>query len=161
MQMKKFILLLPLLSVFALPTAVEANWFGKYNSRYDANEACEIWMLKGFKYTYKVMGQKGTSSLPPFNGEKYMILKDLDGKWFRSEAVTTEYIEYRLKKDKEERSLVEKTRSGFSRSCLEEKETNQFIGRAKSCLKKKEYSVEEWKRLFELKSCEKRKYFKY
>ena len=63
--------------------------------------------------------------------------------------------------NKEINPIVEKTNSGFSRSCLEEKETNQFIGRAKSCLKKKEYSVEEWKKLFELKSCEKRKYFKY
>ena len=58
-------LLLPLLAVLALPTAVNANWFlektlGKYNSIYDANEACEIWMLKGFKYTYKVMGKKIT-----------------------------------------------------------------------------------------------------
>ena len=61
----------------------------------------------------------------------------------------------------ESNSLVEKSNSGFSRSCLEEKETNQFIGRSKSCLKKKEYSVEEWKKLLELKSCENRKYFKY
>ena len=61
----------------------------------------------------------------------------------------------------ETRSIVEKTKRGFTRSCFEEKETNQFIGRLKSCLKKKEYSVEEWEKLFELKSCEKRKYFKY
>ena len=61
----------------------------------------------------------------------------------------------------ERNSIIEKTRTGYSRSCLEEKETNQFIGRAKSCLKKKDYSVEEWEKLFELKSCEKRKYFKY
>tara|TARA_B100001989_G_scaffold158021_1_gene113182 strand:+ start:158 stop:625 length:468 start_codon:yes stop_codon:yes gene_type:complete len=152
-------LLLPLLASLALPTAVEANWFGKYNSRYDANEACEIWMMKGFKYTYKVMGEKGTSSLPPFNGEKYTLAKDLDGKWFK--YISTEYLEYRLKEDMEKKSLVEKTKSGFSRSCLEEKETNQFIGREKSCLKKKDYSLAEWKKLFELKSCEKRKYFKY
>ena len=149
-------LLLTLLATLALPTAVEANLFGKYNSRYDANEACEIWMMKGFKYTYKVMGEKGTSSLPPFSGEKYKIVKGIDGKWF--EYTTTEYLEYRLKEDKEKMSLVEKTKSGFSRLCLEEKETNQFIGRVKSCLKKKDYSLAEWKKL---KSCEKRKYFKY
>ncbi len=152
-------LLISLLATLLLPTSAEANWFGKYNSRYDANEACEKWMLKGFKYTYKVMGRKGTSSLPPFNGEKTGIMKGLDGKWF--EYTTTEYLEYRLKEDKEKMSLVEKTKSGFSRSCLEEKETNQFIGRVKSCLKQKDYSLAEWKKLFELKSCEKRKYFKY
>ena len=58
--MKKIVLLL--LPALTLPTAVEANWFGKYNSRYDANEACEIWMLKGFKFTYKVRERKGYSN---------------------------------------------------------------------------------------------------
>ena len=48
--MKKFLLLLPLLSAFALPTSVEANWFGKYNSRFDAKEACNKWKEKGDKY---------------------------------------------------------------------------------------------------------------
>jgi len=69
-------LLIPLLAALALPTAVEANWFGKYNSRYDANEACEKWMLKGFEYTYKVMGRKGTSN-KKFYGQKYMS----NGNW--------------------------------------------------------------------------------
>ena len=55
--MKKFILLLPLLSAFALPTSVEANWFGKYNSRYEANEACKKWVSKGFKYQYEFYSQ--------------------------------------------------------------------------------------------------------
>ena len=139
--MKKIVLLL--LPALTLPTAVEANWFGKYNSRYDANEACERWMLKGFKYTYKVMGKTGLG-----NENKYHKL----------------YIDddsYRIKYLVEAEKLIERTRNGFSRSCLEEKETNQFIGREKSCLKKKDYSLAEWKKLFELKSCEKRKYFKY
>ncbi len=51
--MKKFLLLLPLLSALALPTSVEANWFGKYNSRYEAKEACKKWVFKGFKYEYE------------------------------------------------------------------------------------------------------------
>ena len=144
-------LLLPLIATLALPTAVEANWFGKHNSRYDANEACEIWMLKGFKYTYKVIEEKGLSNNVPRHENPQGI--DIDADIKHITAISKWYEESRKK--------VEKTKSGFSRSCLEEKETKQFIGRAKSCLKKKEYSVEEWGKLFELKSCEKRKYFKY
>ena len=45
--MKKFILLLPLLSAFALPTSVEANWFGKYGSEIEALQACIKWAEKG------------------------------------------------------------------------------------------------------------------
>ena len=147
-------LLLPLIATLALPTAVEANWFGKYNSRYDANEACEKWMLKGFKYTYKVMERKGYGNMRSLFGSPYT---DLSSRHFDIEEWKREYDEWEEQK-KEANSLVEKTKSGFSRSCLEEKETNQFIGRVKSCLKKKDYSLAEWKKL---KSCEKRKYFKY
>ena len=141
-------LLIPLLAAFLLPSSVEANWFGKYNSRYDANEACEKWMLKGFKYTYKVREKRG------YSGDIPEIEPITSPYWKRSFERFQEYME-------ETRSIVEKTKRGFTRSCFEEKETNQFIGRLKSCLKKKEYSVEEWEKLFELKSCEKRKYFKY
>ena len=42
-------LLLPVLAALALPSAVEANWFG-YGSRYEANEACEEWVVKGGTY---------------------------------------------------------------------------------------------------------------
>ena len=45
--MKKFLLLLPLLSAFALPTSVEANWFGKYGSEFEALQACMKWSEKG------------------------------------------------------------------------------------------------------------------
>ena len=44
-------LLIPILAALALPTAVEANWFGKYNSRFDAKEACNKWKEKGDKYS--------------------------------------------------------------------------------------------------------------
>ncbi len=46
-------LLLPLLAALALPTAVEANWFGKYKSSAEAKQACNEWANEGFKYTYK------------------------------------------------------------------------------------------------------------
>tara|TARA_S200000501_G_scaffold262252_1_gene246137 strand:- start:608 stop:865 length:258 start_codon:yes stop_codon:yes gene_type:complete len=49
--MKRF--LIPLLAALALPTAVEANWFGKYGSQYEAGEACSKWELKesgGIRY---------------------------------------------------------------------------------------------------------------
>ena len=36
-------ILLPLLAALSLPTAVEANWFGKYGSYYEAKEACDEW----------------------------------------------------------------------------------------------------------------------
>ena len=46
-------LLLPLLAAFALPTAVNANIFGKYGSRYEADIACSKWMKKNqSKYYY-------------------------------------------------------------------------------------------------------------
>ena len=158
--MKKIVLLL--LPALAFPTAVEANWFGKYNSRYDANEACEIWMMKGFKYTYKVLGKKGYSDIEPIEPPKYIDGSgDIQVYRYVDPEAGDKYWEDKWAAYEESESIVEKTRSGFSRSCLEEKETNQFIGRAKSCLKKKDYSVEEWEKLFELKSCEKRKYFKY
>ena len=39
--MRRF--LIPLLAALALPTAVEANWFGKYKSKVEALEACNKW----------------------------------------------------------------------------------------------------------------------
>ena len=36
-------LVLPLIAVLALPTAANANWFGKYNSKAQALEACQKW----------------------------------------------------------------------------------------------------------------------
>ena len=139
-------LLIFLLTALLLPNPLEANWFGKYNSRYEANEACEKWMMKGFKYTFKIIGWKG-----------YPIetIIPVDYK------AAIKYYEDIFAANEENNYLVIKTESVFSRSCLEEKETNQFIGRVKSCLKNKEYSVAEWRKLFRSKSCEKQKYFKY
>ena len=39
-------LLLPLLAALALPTAVNANIFGKYSSYYEAYQACMKWKRK-------------------------------------------------------------------------------------------------------------------
>ena len=43
--MKRF--LIPLLAALALPTTVEANWFGKYGSSQEASRACTKWIYKG------------------------------------------------------------------------------------------------------------------
>ena len=40
-------LLIPLLAALALPSAVEANWFGKYGSYREAKEACNAWKISG------------------------------------------------------------------------------------------------------------------
>ena len=45
-------LLLPLIAALALPTAVEANWFGKYGSYREAQEACFEWKNKKGKFKY-------------------------------------------------------------------------------------------------------------
>ena len=97
-----------LLATLLLPSSAEANWFGKYNSRYDANEACEIWMLKGFKYTYKVMKRKGYGNTRELFGSPYT---DLGSRHFDIEVWKREYDEFK-EQEKEANSLVEKTLEG-------------------------------------------------
>ena len=46
-------LLLPLLAALALPTAVNANWFGKYGSRMEALNSCRNWKTQGGSYQFK------------------------------------------------------------------------------------------------------------
>ena len=43
-------LVFPLIAAISLPTAVQANWLGKYGSRYEALEACKSWVKKGKVY---------------------------------------------------------------------------------------------------------------
>ena len=43
-------LVIPLIAAISLPTAVQANWLGKYGSRYEALEACKSWVKKGKVY---------------------------------------------------------------------------------------------------------------
>ena len=45
------IFLITLLIAISSSIPVEANWFGKYNSHYEALEACQKWKGKGEKYT--------------------------------------------------------------------------------------------------------------
>ena len=43
-------LVIPLIAAISIPTAVQANWLGKYGSRYEALEACKSWVKKGKVY---------------------------------------------------------------------------------------------------------------
>ena len=43
-------LVIPLIAAISIPTAVQANWLGKYGSRYEALEACKSWIKKGKVY---------------------------------------------------------------------------------------------------------------
>ena len=43
-------LVIPLIAAVSIPTAVQANWLGKYGSRYEALEACKSWVKKGKVY---------------------------------------------------------------------------------------------------------------
>ena len=121
-------LLIPLLASIALPTSVEANWLGKYNSRYDANEACEIWKSKGFNYSYTVMKKRGNfQNAQPTRWKS----KGVDLKY------DSEYREIFLKWRQRSDEIIEKTERGFSRSCREEKETNQYLGFEKQVKREK------------------------
>ena len=60
-------ILLPLLAALALPTAVEAYWFGKYGSYYEAMEACKDWRNKIIYY----VTEKGNNHII---GDKYSDL---------------------------------------------------------------------------------------
>ncbi len=131
--MKKFLLLLPLLSAFALPTSVEANWFdsrknlfGKYKSKVDASMACYEWAEKDQKvYFYaedpkdsrigKIYKNPEASTIFPGNG----IFKS--SSYFKQYSFT------------------------FRSICFEEKETRQFLGKGweKNLNKNKIYSIEE------------------
>ena len=49
-------LLLTLIAAISIPTAVQANWLGKYGSQFEADEACKNWKKKGKKFfqEYKI-----------------------------------------------------------------------------------------------------------
>ena len=92
-------LLLPLLAALALPTAVEANWFGKFNSRYEAKEACEKWKEKGVKnieiepdwtYSYDENGQLRYIDLPS-------VSKKVTYRSCKDEESTKQYLGFELK----------------------------------------------------------------
>ena len=56
-------LLLPLLAILAFPTAIEANWFGKYGSYREAKEACNVWSIRGGKAYFESIGRTGFRDL--------------------------------------------------------------------------------------------------
>ena len=43
-------LVIPLIAAISIPTAVQANWLGKYGSQFEAGEACKSWKKKGKKF---------------------------------------------------------------------------------------------------------------
>ena len=95
--MKRF--LIPLLAVLALPTAVEANWFGKYGSYREAKEACNEWR-NSIDYYY------------------------VDSK---KSYITREYIGKIYKKLDSPRYVY--TKKGWQvRECQHEEKTNQILG---------------------------------
>ncbi len=102
-------LLIPLLAALALPTAVNANWFGKYNSRIEALKACENWASKGNFYIsiYKDA---------PIRYKKYSVLK-------KESEQSDDYLSSKIAKDS-----LEEIKRRSSRYCLEEKETRQILG---------------------------------
>ena len=42
----RHLIVIPLIAAISIPTAVQANWLGKYGSRYEALEACKSWVKK-------------------------------------------------------------------------------------------------------------------
>jgi len=90
-------LLLPLLAALALPTAVNANWFGKYNSEVEAKEACDKWAEKGIKYTYEI--HSNNFLLPsyeqnPYTSSATLNKKDGINRTCLHEASTRQYLGY-------------------------------------------------------------------
>ncbi len=92
-------LLIPILAALALPTAVEANWFGKYNSRFDAKEACNKWKEKGDKYSesyidgYDIKRKNGeiVSARPKD------AWREINSRSCRNEESTKQYLGFELK----------------------------------------------------------------
>ena len=129
-------LLLPLLAAIALPTAVEANWFGKYNSKAEAWEACKKW-----------------------ENDQTIYYSDFAFKIKRYSKLLREYKkanDYASKKRvKTDLGLIKKFQL---RSCVEEIETMQILGYGFKGLKE-DYIY--WTKDDFLNDREILKYFKY
>ncbi len=67
--------LLPLFAALALPTALEAKWFGKYGSYMEADNACENWRTKGETYNVKIRSERDYTK--PCNGKWDCPYKDV------------------------------------------------------------------------------------
>ena len=99
-------LLLPLLAALVLPTAVEANWFGKYGSFKEAEKACGEWARRKGSATY-------------ITYENFDTYKN-EGYWFTDfgplrkcihEEITSEILGFEFLKMKDIRYKDEKWRS--------------------------------------------------
>ena len=130
-------LLLPLLAALALPTAVNANWFGKYNSRTEALEACEKW-----KYAQKI-----------YYSDYELPIKKYS-KLLRETEKAKDYPS--TKTAKNDLLLVKET---SLRSCVEEKETMQILGYGYKGFKDDDYIY--WTGKYFLGDRKIQKYFKY
>ena len=67
-------LFITLIAAISIPTAVQANWLGKYGSQFEAGEACKSWKKKGKKFFIEY--NSGT-----YNPNTYLY----EEKWERSE----------------------------------------------------------------------------
>ena len=93
--------LLPLFAALALPSAVEAKWFGKYGSYMEADNACKNWRTKGETYQIKTGVREST-------GDKYDSTKLC---LFSNDCV-----------------LIDVYSERYSRQCHHEDKTRQILG---------------------------------
>ena len=126
-------LLIPLLAAIALPTAVEANWYGKYSSKFEANEACKSWAKKGKKYSFEYV----------------------DKEWIQFDHTVIAYKRGYFT----EKLKVKSVKS--NRWCIEENDTNQILGFEKTFIEAKNYNVDEWNQLIKKSKEKVQKNFKY
>ena len=99
--MKRF--LIPLLAALALPTAVEANWFGKYGSYREAKEACNELSIKGGKsfhmnridveFEYDIRSCENEKETNQILGVEYINLKPVNYTWREWDEIENPYKE--------------------------------------------------------------------
>lgn len=144
--MKKFLLLLPLLSAFAFPTAINAKWFdsrknlfGKYRSMGDAWMACFEWSRKDQKNYFYAKDPADSRIGKIYENPEAAEIFPRDGILKSSEYLSTNFFPFRS-------------------DCDQEKETRQILGLGweKNLNKNKIYSIDELR-----KAWGKRYYFRY
>ena len=153
--MKRLLVILPLAILLVAPNA-NAWWFDKYPSRYEAKNECEKWRPKGGKETYKAWvtiskeevdkllvraRREYRDSIKRIEEEERINPKPIHPLLDTQDYITnTNRIDSRkLARDtlraeefKMERLKEYKTIERLVRTCLEEKETKQFIVQEKS-----------------------------
>ena len=109
---------------FSIPILIVLSscTFLKYNSMFQAEKACKEWADKGFTYSYEYL---------PFSSDVLFPWdKKKPGPW-----------DNKPKKQELMKGI------GNKRWCVEEKETNQFLGYEKFGVKKQHYKLNEYKQL--------------